>query len=120
VYVSLPGDLWSSDVWSIRYESKLNAPETLSQIEVTEIFSHMKYLVSTSQDLHPGIQKNLLSGLEDIALEFEGEYTPGKAAKLAQVLDLLVDLKCLTADVPLNYHDRVHFIVDSFSDYIED
>jgi len=120
VYATLPGDLWGFDVWSIRCDSKLNAPETLSQSEMTEIFSHMKYLVSTSQKLPPGIQKNLLSSLEDIALEYEGDYTPGKAARLAQVLDLLVDLKCLTADIPNNYHDRVHFIVDSFSDYVDD
>ena len=80
----------------------------------------MKYLVSTSNDLPPGIQKNLLSALDDIALEYEVEYTPEKAAKLSQVLDLLVDLKCLTGGLPHSYHDGIHFIVENFSDYIED
>jgi len=120
VYVTLPGDLWGINVWGIRCDTKLNAPETLSQSEVTEIFSHMKYLVSTSEELPPGIKKNLQSALEDIALEYEVDYTPEKAAKLSQVIDLLVDLKCLTSDLPNNYHDRIHFIVENFSDYIQD
>ena len=120
VYVTFPGEIWGIDVWGIRCDTRLNAPETLSQGEVTEIFSHMKYLVSTSNDLPPGIQKNLLSALDDIALEYEIDYTPEKAVKLSQVLDLLVDLKCLTGGLPHSYHDGIHFIVENFSDYIED
>jgi len=64
VYVTLPGDEWSSDAWSLRQSVDVAPPSEIGQEGLEALFSHLKWSVHSSL-LPKGIKTSLMSKLED-------------------------------------------------------
>lgn len=63
IYVTLPGDEWNSDAWSLRQSVDVAPPSEIGQEGLEALFSHLKWSVHSSL-LPKGIKTSLMSKLD--------------------------------------------------------
>lgn len=81
VYVTLPGDLWSSSAWGLVQTVELEPLSEVSHGELVACMSQLKWLVEISS-LSAGTRNSLFSKLEEAGDKIDSAYESGDMNKL--------------------------------------
>lgn len=81
VYVTLPGDEWSSSAWNLRQSVSVDPPTEIGHEGLGMLLSHMKWSVYSSQ-LPKGIMTSILSKLEAAGKIIYSAFTSDNLNKL--------------------------------------
>jgi len=92
VYVTLPGEGWTSDCWGFRRDTDISLPSDISLDDLHDALGHLAWMVESS-DLSWGVKGVLLSRIGDLAEHLDTLYSQGESERIHDILEFILTLR---------------------------